>query len=97
MPGTFDRQKAIFDFRKFVSVHRAWQGRHENLAAARAPSVEHADVSKGIALGVFIQLYPEHADNQSAIDSDFCGQDHFTFSKDVWQETKKSLSALKPK
>ena len=97
MSGTFDRQRAVFDFRKFVSMHRAWQGRHENLAAARARSSEHADVSKGDALGVFLRLHPEHADNQSAIDVDFAGQECFTFSKERWEESTRESSAAKPK
>ena len=97
MAGVFDRQKAIFDFRKFVSVHRAWQGRHVDLAAAREPSGEHVGISKGDALKVFIQLHPEHADSQSRIDSDFGGEERFTFSKERWGETTEMLSATKPK
>src|SRR5439155_21693906 len=58
MPGVFDRQKAIFEFRKFVSVHRAWQGQHANLAAARAQSVEHADIRKREAVDLFMQMRP---------------------------------------
>jgi len=97
MPGVFDRQKAVFDFRKFVSTHRAWQGRHVNLAAARAGSADHAVISKDDALGVFIQLHPEHADSRSAINTDFDGQECFTFSKERWDETIKGSSAVKPK
>jgi hypothetical protein len=97
MTGVFDRQKAIFDFRKFVSLHRAWQGRHVDLAAARGPSVEHAGISKGDALEVFFQLHPEHVDSQSAIEADFGGEEWFTFSKERWGETTKMLSAPKSK
>ena len=97
MSGTFDRQRAVFDFRKFVSTHRAWQGRHENLAGARARSSEHEDVSKGDVLGVFLKLHPEHANNQAAIDMDFGGQERFTFSKERWGETTRESSAAKPK
>jgi hypothetical protein len=97
MSGVFDRQKAIFEFRKFVSVHRAWQGRHANLAAARAQSVEHADITKGEAMELFIQMHPEHVDSRSAIDTDFGGEEHFTFSKARWEETIRVSSALRPK
>jgi hypothetical protein len=97
MPGVVDPQKALCDFRVFVSAHRAWQGRHVNLAAARAGFADHAVISKDDALGVFIQLYPEHADRQSAIKTDFDGQESFTFSKERWDETIKGSSAVKPK
>src|SRR5689334_7005544 len=95
MPGTFDRQRAIFDFRKFVAAHRAWQGRHVNLAAARARSPDHSDVNKVDVLGVFLKLHPEHTEYQSAMDVDFDGQDCFTFSKERWDETNGNL-ARKP-
>jgi hypothetical protein len=96
MTGVFDRQRAIFDFRKFVSVHRAWQGRHANFAAARAQSAEHVEISKGASLVIFIQLHPEHANYQSAIESDFDGQERFTFSKARWEETTKVSSVAVP-
>ena len=97
MAGVFDRQRAIFDFRKFVSVHRAWQGRHANFAAARAQSAAHVEISKGESLAMFIQLHPEHVDSQSAIDTDFDGQERFTFSKARWEETTKMSSTAIPK
>jgi hypothetical protein len=97
MSGTFDRQRAVFDFRKFISVHRAWQGRHVNFAAARMRSSEHEDVSKGDALGVFLKLHPEHTDHEAAIDMDFGGQECFTFSKERWEETTTNPAVTKPK
>jgi hypothetical protein len=98
MPGVVvDPQKALSDFRAFVSAHRAWQGRHVNLAAARAGSADHAVISRVDALGAFIQLHPEHADRQSAINMDFDGQECFTFSKERWDETINGSSAAKPK
>src|SRR6476620_6409694 len=97
MAGVFDRQRAIFDFRKFVSVHRAWQGRHANFAAARAQSIEHVEITRGESMAVFIQLHPEHVDCQSAIDTDFDGQERFTFSKARWEETTKMSSTAIPR
>src|SRR3954452_12127879 len=89
MAGVLERQKALGDFRKFVSVHRAWQGRHANFAAARARSATHVEVSKGESLAMFIQLHPEHIDSEAAIDTDFDGQERFTFLRARWEETTK--------
>jgi hypothetical protein len=57
----------------------------------------HKKVSKGDVLGVFLKLHPEHTDNQSAMNTDFGGQECFTFSKKRWEETTKESSAANPK
>jgi hypothetical protein len=97
MPGIFDRQRAVFDFRKFVAGHRASQGRCVNFAAAYLPFIAPAKINRGEALNVFLKLHPEHADHRSAVSKDFDEQELFSFSKERWGETTKKLSPEKPK